>query len=279
MIRDTFFDWHRFANVCRKEMVEGWKANLLRVVLMYGMLAIAFIWNAHLEYDGDRSREAIERSVWAFGIMAFLWGITVMGCLSASFTMERMKTKTGRMAVLMTPATAFEKFFARWIIFTFVFLVVYIIAYKLADWTRVLVFMAKYPEIDPIGQVPLCSMVGECGTSTEHWTAFPDYRAFMLGVSGYLFFQSCFVLGSSIWPKNAFLKTFAAGVAIVIAYTLIGAMFGNLLISGNYLDVDRVHLSEETLWACMTVAAFAMALVNWVLAYFRFKESEIIHRW
>ena len=32
MIRDTFFDWHRFVNVCRKEMVEGWKANLLRHV-------------------------------------------------------------------------------------------------------------------------------------------------------------------------------------------------------------------------------------------------------
>ena len=63
MIRDTFFDWHRFVNVCRKEMVEGWKANLLRMVLMYGVLAIALVWNAYVEYDGDRRREAIERNV------------------------------------------------------------------------------------------------------------------------------------------------------------------------------------------------------------------------
>ena len=278
MIRDTFFDWHRFVNVCHKEMVEGWKANLLRMVLMYGVLAIALVWNAYVEYDGDRSREAIERNVWSFGIVAFIWGITVMGCLSASFTMERMKTKTSRMAMLTTPATMFEKFFARWVVFTFVFLVVYIIAYKLADWTRILVFMAKYPEMDYIGQVPLCShMVSECRTCTEHWTAFPDYWRFMLGVSGYFFFQSCFVLGSSIWPKNAFLKTFAAGVIIVIVYALIGTMLAKLLISDYY--VDREHPSEEALWACMTVVAFAMALFNWILAYFRFKESEIINRW
>ena len=39
MIRDTFFSLHRFVNVCRKEMVENWKSNLLRVALMYGALA------------------------------------------------------------------------------------------------------------------------------------------------------------------------------------------------------------------------------------------------
>ena len=30
MIRDTFFSAPRFVNLCRKEMVESWKANLLR---------------------------------------------------------------------------------------------------------------------------------------------------------------------------------------------------------------------------------------------------------
>ena len=38
MIRDTFFSAPRFVNLCRKEMVESWKANLLRFVMMYGML-------------------------------------------------------------------------------------------------------------------------------------------------------------------------------------------------------------------------------------------------
>lgn len=276
MIRDTFFDLHRFVNVCRKEMVESWKANMLRVVLMYGVLAIALIWNAYFEYDVSRSMEAIEEGVWSFGIVAFLCGIAVMGCLSASFTMERMRTKTNRMAMLMTPATMFEKFFARWVVFTFGFLVVYLVAYKLADWTRVLAFMAKYPGMDSISQVPLYSyMVHVPGV--EHCTAFDSSDELLVGVSGYFFFQSCFVLGSSIWPKNAFLKTFTAGVIVVIVYVLIGALLVKLLFVGSYVDMDQP--SEDAVRTLVMVLFFMMTLVNWILAYFRFKESEIINRW
>ena len=35
MIRDTFFSAPRFVNLCRKEMVESWKANLLRNDVRY----------------------------------------------------------------------------------------------------------------------------------------------------------------------------------------------------------------------------------------------------
>ena len=51
MIRDTFFSAPRFVNLCRKEMVESWKANLLRFVMMYGIMAIAFVWNGYFQYN------------------------------------------------------------------------------------------------------------------------------------------------------------------------------------------------------------------------------------
>ena len=282
MIRDTFFDWHRFVNVCRKEMVEGWKANLLRMVLIYGVLAIPLIWNACIEYRSYSGRELdVERAVWTFGGMLFLWGIVVMGSLSASFTMERMKTKTGRISTLMTPATMFEKFFARWLVFTFGFLVVYLVAYKLADWTRVLVLMVKYPEVNTIAQLPLGTYLVGGGEDVvaNSLTAFLGYRSFMAAMGGYFFLQSCYVLGSSIWPKNAFLKTFAIKMLLVVAYTLVGAMLAGWLIKGGNVDLDLPSYSQETALALVTAFSFALALFNWVLAYFRFKESEIINRW
>ena len=49
MIRDTFFSLHRFVNVCRKEMVENWKTYILRSVMVYGMLAIVFVWNGYYQ--------------------------------------------------------------------------------------------------------------------------------------------------------------------------------------------------------------------------------------
>lgn len=47
----------------------------------------------------------------------------------------------------MTPATSFEKYFSRWLVFTVVFLIVFLITYKLADYTKVLVYSLVYPEI------------------------------------------------------------------------------------------------------------------------------------
>ena len=131
MIRDTFFSAPRFVNLCRKEMVESWKANLLRFVMMYGIMAIAFVWNGYFQYnylqaDGRVSQDPI----WNFELGAFVWALVIMGLLSASFIMERMKTKTNRIAMLMIPATMFEKFFSRWLVFTFGFLIVFLIAFK-----------------------------------------------------------------------------------------------------------------------------------------------------
>ena len=115
MIRDTFFSAPRFVNLCRKEMVESWKANLLRFVMMYGIMAIAFVWNGYFQYNHLQANGRVSQDpIWNFELGAFVWALVIMGLLSASFIMERMKTKTSRIAMLMIPATMFEKFFSRW---------------------------------------------------------------------------------------------------------------------------------------------------------------------
>lgn len=279
-IHDTFFSLHRFANVCRKEIIENWKSLLLRMLLMYGGLTVVLVWNAYYEYgrwqDVLQMQDRIEQDIWTFGTVIFMIGMGVMGCLSASFMMEGMKTKNGRLGVLMTPATMFEKFFARWLVFTFGFLLAYLVAYRLADWTRMLVYMAAYPEAETVAQVPLLSrLVGDCA---GYWTAFPTYEQFMLALSMYFFFQSCFVLGSAIWSKNAFVKTFVAGVGIVIVYILVTVMMHKLLLGNQYMW-NMGEPTENELLLLITLVSSFMALFNWIVAYFRFKESEIINRW
>ena len=49
MIKDTFFSMPRFVNLCRKDMVENWRSNVLRIVLMYGVMALIMIWNGYGE--------------------------------------------------------------------------------------------------------------------------------------------------------------------------------------------------------------------------------------
>ena len=49
MIKDTFFSLPRFMNLCRKEMVESWKSNVLRIVLLYGVMTVVLVWNGYFD--------------------------------------------------------------------------------------------------------------------------------------------------------------------------------------------------------------------------------------
>ena len=277
MIKDTFFSLPRFMNHCRKEMVEKWRSNVLRMVLMSGVMAVVMVWNGYFEYRYWHSGQ-IEDPAWTFLLVVFIWSLWGFGCLSASFTMEKMKTKTSRTSMVMDPATPFEKFFSRWCVFTVEFLVIFLISYKLADYTRFIIYSLAYPEEkDFIIPVDLSHLVGERKT---YYTLCRTGLQFGALLSAYFFVQSLFVLGSSIWPKNSFLKTFASGTVIAIVYFLLAVFMSKMFLeNGNYYSENVfTGMSEDTAMRIMIVVGIFFTLMNWTLAYFRFKESEIVNR-
>ena len=282
MIKDTFFSLPRFMNLCRKEMVESWRSNVLRMVLMYGVMAVVLVWNGYTQYNYHDSvyfiRHANTDPAWGFILMAFLWFLFVFGCLSASLVMEKMKNKTSRLSALMVPATPFEKFFSRWLVSTIVFLVVFLIAFKLADYTRVSIYSLIYPDAKgAILPVNLGYLVG----SGKRWFLFNETYELIFVLSIYCFIQSLFVLGSSVWPKNSFLKTFVAVTIIVLIYVVVGIAVGNMLFNGSHnRDCSYIFssITEQQAFNLASIAFVLFALVNCTLAYFRFKESEIIQR-
>ena len=274
MIKDTFFSLPRFMNLCRKEMVENWRSNVLRMVLMYGVMAVVMVWNGYFEYRYWHSGQ-IEDPAWTFLLVVFIWSLWGFGCLSASFTMEKI---TSRTSMLMVPATPFEKFFSRWFVFTVVFLVIFLISYKLADYTRFIIYSLAYPEEkDFIIPVDLSHLVGERKT---YYTLCRTGLQFGALLSAYFFVQSLFVLGSSIWPKNSFLKTFASGTVIAIVYFLLAVFMSKMFLeNGNYYSENVfTGMSEDTAMSIMIVVGIFFTLMNWTLAYLRFKESEIVNR-
>ena len=253
MIKDTFFSLPRFMNLCRKEMVESWKSNVLRIVLLYGVMTVVLVWNGYFAYRTHDSVRFLERH------------------------MEEMKSKTNRLSVLMTPATPFEKFFSRWLVSTVVLLVVFFITFELADYTRVLVYSLIYPDVK---EVILPVNLGDLVGSGKRWYLFHKTYELTLVLSIYCFVQSLFVLGSSVWPKNSFLKTFVSVTIIVLIYVLVGMLVGDMLFSGSSKDYGYIFssITKEQVTVMVTVGFMLFAFVNWTLAYFRFKESEIIQR-
>ena len=269
-MKDTFFSMPRFVNLCRKELVESWRSNLLRIGLMYGVMTVVLLWVGYLEYHNKTSLVR-DDSVHSFTPVFFMWSLWAFGCLSASFTMEKMKSKTNRIYTLMTPATPFEKYFSRWLVFTVVFLVLFLISFWLADQTRVLVYTLTYPDLKGIAATPFSYFVGD---NTNHYTLCRTADQFGLIIALYFFTQSGFVLGSTIWPKNAFLKTFVAGAIVLIVYVLFIMWMNKLFHVGtrSYIWIG------EPVFTTLTLIVSVATLFNWTLAYFRFKESEIINR-
>lgn len=277
MFKDNVFKISRFMNLCRKNMVESWKTNLLRVSLMYGVMVVILLWTGYLRYDGMLPGADIHDSMVEVSFYLFIVFGIICGIISASFTMENMKSKTSRIAALMNPATPFEKYFSRWFVSTVVFMVVFIIAYMLADGTRVLVYSIAYPEKN----IVMAKLSYFFATTGDYTFMENGSRAITSYFAPYLLVQSCFVLGSSVWPKNSLIKTFVAGFLIMLAYGFIFAGIGQLLfdttsVSNSNMDSEGF---EDTLKTIGYIVQTVFIFLNWTLAYFRFKESEIINRW
>ena len=245
-------------------------------------MTVVLVWNGYFAYRTHDSVRFLERHMeadpaWGFILIAFLWFLFGFGCLSGSLTMEKMKSKTNRLSVLMTPATPFEKFFSRWLVSTVVLLVVFFITFELADYTRVLVYSLIYPDVK---EVILPVNLGDLVGSGKRWYLFHKTYELTLVLSIYCFAQSLFVLGSSVWPKNSFLKTFVSVTIIVLIYVLVGMLVGDMLFSGSSKDYGYIFssITKEQVTVMVTVGFMLFAFVNWTLAYFRFKESEIIQR-
>lgn len=277
MLKNNIFDRSRFINFLMKDIIENWKSNLLRIISMYGLIVLIFFFNNYFSFEHySPTDQHAANQIESFGMGLFMWCLWGFGCVSASLTFERMKSKTGKISLLMTPVTSFEKYLVKWILMTIMYLVVFLLVYKLADYTRVLFFSLLYPDIDIIKPISLLHMVGD---SDQYWSLFTTNSKFVCMISGYLFFQSLFVLGSAFWPKNAFIKTFAVLLIIFFIYAFTAMLLNDKILnnqSGNFGYL--MSFSGDQIILGVTISCFTLALLNWVIAYFRFKEAEVINR-
>ena len=273
-MKDTFFSFPRFANYFKKVLVEDRKRLLQRIITVFGLLVVfgAIISDSCYQHYMEALKIGIVRSEIdpaIDGLMPlFVFGLFIGCALSASFIMEPMSSKTSRIYALMLPATSFEKYFVRWFIYTIGYLVVYYLLFLLVDVMRVCVFSVVYPEIDIITFLnPYAEIV-----------ALRDEVPLGFVVSLYLLLQSIFVLGSSLWPKYAFLKTFTAYTILGMAFSAFFAGLMNLFNRPGNSYIMPV-LSEDTCFLIATCGVMMVTLFFWWLAYKRFKEMEVVNRW
>lgn len=274
-LQDTFFSWSRCLSLCRKELSEDWRKHLLRILLIYVSLTLLFLFRSmNINHQSSYvSYDSCFRDMMVIGVNAILFA----GCYSASLLAERLKSKTSRLSDMMTPVSTFEKYILRWTLFTVGFLLIFFLLFLLADYTRYLVMSFSYPEVEAVTPIPFFDYFYAPWSDNRKWTLFNSALQLRMGLSFYFCVQSLFVLGSTLWPKNAFLKTFAAvtvtGVTLVVVSTW---LVEEILPSTMALPFGMAPMTFTNL---VFVCLLLLTLFNWVVAYYRYKEMEIINRW
>lgn len=273
------FSFTRFSTLMRKYILENWKKLLMYMIITASTLIILSIitaisrFNVYELYLQNPTWIQSPADTTLNSLMSlFVFCFFIFGFISASMTMTSMKNKTGCISTLMTPASQLEKYLVRVTIYVIGFVVFYILCCILADLARYALTVSLHPEYSGMTRLISFRDISSCNDDDS------------ITVMAYIFvtIQSFFVLGSSIWAKNSFVKTFIALVILNLLFTTVGALSLKLILEGRrkiYFDPEYEYQQYTYAIKYIKYAIPAIILmINYTLAYYRFKEAEIINR-
>ena len=272
------FNWSRFTAALRKEAVENNRTILFTILGIYALLSIVMILgNLFTGMNGETLEDVKEMGdgiLPHYMVVGYI--LTFAAAIVASFSFKKLTRKTGRIDMFTSPASTFEKFLVNVTIYVLGFIVVYFICAQLADLTRVAVLWYFRDDIivpGPINFLP---------TLTQAYNFGPMGK--MMGVSklftlSVLTNAGLFLLGSVVWPRLSFLKTFAAMYAVEI-------ILGILFIAGAFI-IGNNNAIAVTLWIGRAVEngyfkyfiaglIIVQLILYWGLAWFLFKRKDVI---
>ena len=283
------FNIKRFGLVFRKDLIENGRRYLLLFLTMFGLITVLITYQTWGYYEYKMSTQILDDSVVSSHSNGFIFGhlsvlFFVFGIWFASTFSNPINSKLKRLSFFINPSSNLEKYLSRWLLTTVGFILAFFVALAFADILMVAICSVRFPDAD-IQFIDFNKFVAP--SEQENYREFFIMRkiVFTLLIGFYFLIQSIFLLGSTIWEKASFIKTFTAGVVIVAVFSLL-CRWTLLLLYGNPSNFENVINSFE--WDETTspdkalsfvIAVFAVfTLTNWILAYFRLKESEIIKR-
>lgn len=254
----------RIKSLMTKEWDERKKHYLLILLVYFGVMAIVFTWTS-LMYAQDAVREGAQPlmavryvgDVWdtttimyPFYLMFLFLAVASRG----SDFMSGVTDRQGLQAYLSLPASVGEKFLVRWI-FTVPFTyLMFFLAFFAADLVRILVCMSVYPDLQDFRLLIGKALDG--GLLVQS-----------------LAVQSLFLLGSTFWKKNGFIKTAAILVACVVLWLAV-----YFTVAQQYEDAETVVVYPGWIQkASDTWFPLLVTVVAYLLTYWRFRNMQLAY--
>lgn len=256
---NDIFSAPRFGALIRKEIAEHYKGYLMALGLLAGAIALwVGISNAIIEKPMETDTQYV--------IFCIFYLVT--GILYTSSIFKEMGEKKSATAMLMLPASHFEKFITKWV-FSFVF------------------FQVAYVALFYVVMAPMVNV----GHFHGHKATLVDVfsrKDLKYIVFSYAIAHSAALWGAIFFRKLHFIKTGFAALLLVLGlglvnHLLLSALIGKKLMSaelfggvrfmdeGNMRSIQLGHgdLFQAVLLGCSIVVLF------WVAAYYRLKEKQV----
>ena len=246
---NQIFSAPRFGAYFKKSFFEQIRNTLLQFVIMTGVLAFVIALNDN------------RLMFFSNTLIFFIFSVAIASRFSDNF-----KTRPRKIEFLLTPASQFEKFLSFMIQAFIIVPILYTIAIFFAQYIAILL-VAIFRLSAPVWTVPFS--VVEIDT---------DFlAAFSISYFGSVAY---YILGSTIWPRNSFLKTTAVTFAIGLVYTLlitisITSIAIQKLFIMNARELSLLHNIGSIAWTVTCIASILLTIIYLVIAYVRVTEFEV----
>lgn len=257
---NNHFNLSRFALLFRKHTVEHYKTYLMSLGVLLGAM---FLIMGTASYMAVSPMQATEQSIF------FLFFLMGAGMVFSSTVFAQLGDKKKAIAFLTLPASQFEKYLVGWLYSFPIYLLLFIPSFYLI----VHILLVIDPRVGPEHEV------------MNILTSEPPLHILL---TFYALFNALMLVGSAYFNKHHFIKTaFAGFLGILLLYNLnkqvVQAMLGRDLSSVSpfsaayFMEGDKrfdvgAYEGKEALLLLLLVV---LALVSWIVAYFKIKEKQV----
>lgn len=271
------FSFPRFGKVLKKYISENWRQLAMGAGLVFGAMIIfeCLISIVNSEYYSSEYIERFQEGdiiidpLWSQVETIFFFMLFILGSVCASMMFSGLGSKEKRIYSIVFPADQLEKYAVRFVIYVLIFPVLYMAAFYVGELVRMglLTYLVESTDslfIMPMNYIFTILRTGELNTGN------------IISIVGFFAVQSAFALGSILFPKGPFVKTFVIVAIICILFFLVVSGTAIMLTPENF----RANPLSTRQTEIMIMSIFsAIVLFNYIMAYYRFKEMEVINRW
>lgn len=260
MNTDNIFSPSRTMWLMKKYFIENRGTLLMSGAFVTLVMTLIAVINGLSTMHGSYPDSGIGTEI---GFMLVAFGFT--GSLIASSAFRQMWDSKSATGVLMTPATAFEQCLVRWIAVVPAFILWSLASAMFADWVKYV--MANYIFGGEVCMIPWLRVLGV----VEIEGAVNIYLVLLI----FLVNQSFYFLGSVVWRKHNFVKTFFVVGLLFMIYFCASAMVADSYTNPGYVSMGG---RDFILYAPFQILLWLTVIINYTLTVMRLRESEIIHR-